>query len=110
MHSVDFVDRRLQSSSNIRIGRFVKADVTVTDLNKTEIRGYAGIFGAVLGESPRHRNAATHSPDEARARPRHALQEPATVDAVIVEVLQLLIDEALLFVRHLPSVVCRLLS
>src|SRR5271156_2458179 len=35
-----------------------------------------------------------------------ALQEPATVDAVI-EVLELLIDKIVLFVRHFPSVACR---
>ena len=109
-HGVDLVDRYLQRGNNIWIGRLVKTDVAVADLYKAEIGSYASILAAALGECPRHRNAAAHGPDQACSRPCHALQEPATIDAVIVEVLQLFIDKILLFVRHLPSVVCSALS
>ena len=109
-HGIDLVDRRLQSSGDVRIGRLVKTDVTVADLHKAEVPAFAGIFAIALGECPRHRDAAAHGPDQACARPCHALQEPATVDAIVVEVLQLLIDKILLLVCHLPSVVCSVLS
>src|SRR5216684_8281046 len=44
--------------------------------------------------------------------PAHAiaLQESATINTVVVEVLQFLIDKILLLVRHLPSQFCNVLS
>src|SRR5579872_535739 len=88
-HGIDFVDRRLQSSGDIRIRRLVEADVTVADLDKAEVRAFGGIFilAAAFCEGPRYRDAAAHGPDQARARPCHALQESATVNTVVVEVL-----------------------
>src|SRR6202040_130619 len=56
-HGIDLVDRRLQGSGDIRIRRLVKTDVTVADLNKAEVRAFAGILAAALGECPRYRNA-----------------------------------------------------
>ncbi len=109
-HRVDLVDCRLQRSGNIRVGRLVKADVAIADLHKAEVPTFAGTSISGFGESPRHRNTATHGPDQACTRPCHALQEPATINAVVGEVLQRLIDKILLFVRHLSSVVCNVLS
>ena len=86
-HGIDLVDGRLQSSGDVRIGWLVKTDVTVTDLDKAEVRAFAGIFAAAFGECPRYRNATAHSPDQARARPCHALQESAAINAIVVEVL-----------------------
>src|SRR5713101_3993387 len=107
---VDFIDRRLQSRSDIRICWLVKADVAVADLDKAEVPAFAGILTVAFGECPRYRDATAHGPDKACPRPCHALQEPATINAVVVEVLQLLIDKILLFVWHLPSVVCSVLG
>jgi hypothetical protein len=84
--------------------------VAVADLDKTEVSAFAGFFVATLGEGSRHRNAAAHCPDESSACPCHALQKPTTVDAIVVKVLYPLIDEISVLIRHLPSVVCRVLS
>jgi hypothetical protein len=46
----------------------------------------------VSAEGPRYRDAGAYSPDESSAGPRHALQKTAAVDAILVEILQLLID------------------
>jgi len=72
-HRVDFVDRRLQSSGDVRIGRFAKPDMTVADLDKAEVPAFAGALIVTLGECPRHRNAAAQCPDQAGTRPCHAL-------------------------------------
>src|SRR5580698_9835743 len=86
-HRIDLVDRRLQSSGDVRIRRFVKADVTVADLHKTEVPAFAGTFAVIFGECPRHWYAAAHGPDQACTGPCHAFQEPATIDTIVVEVL-----------------------
>src|SRR5208282_1376875 len=109
-HRVDLVDRGLQGSGDVRIGWLVETDVTVADLHESEVRAFAGLSPIVFGECARDRNAAAHGPDQACTRPCHALQEPASVDSVVVEVLYLLIDKILLLVRHLPSVVSCVLS
>src|SRR5579864_893736 len=56
-----------------------------------------------LGECPGRWNAAAHSPDQACACPRHALQKSPTINPVVVEVLQFLIDKIFFLVRHLAS-------
>src|SRR5260370_2312004 len=109
-HRIDLVDRRLQSGGDVRVCWLVETDLTVADLDKAEVRAFAGIFAVSFGECPRYRYATAHGPDQACTRPRHALQEPATVDAIVVEILQSLIDKILLLVWHLPSVVCSVLS
>jgi hypothetical protein len=55
-------------------------------------------------ERTRHRNAAAHRPHQPGTCPRHALQKAAPVNAVIVKILQLLIDKVLLLVSHFSSV------
>src|ERR1022692_1975410 len=92
-HGIDFVDRRLQSGGDVRISWLVEADMTVADLDKAEVPGSAATFAAAFGECPRYGDAAAQGPDQAGTRPCHALQEPAPVDAIVVEVLQLLIDK-----------------
>ena len=109
-HRVNFVDCRLQRGSDVRIGRLIETDVAVADLHKAEVPAFAGTSISSLGECPRHWNATAHGPDQPCTRPCHALQEPAAVDAVIVEVLQLLIDKILLFVWHLSSLLCDVLG
>ncbi len=100
-HRIDLVDRGLQRGRDIRICRLVKADVAVADLHKAEVRAFAGVFAATFGECPRYRNAATHRPYQPGTCPCHALQKSATVDAIVVEVLQSLVNQILFFVRHL---------
>src|SRR5207302_5107611 len=97
-HGIDLVDRCLQSRDDVRIGRFVKADVAVADLYKAEVPAIAGILAIDLGEGPRPRDATAHRPDQAGARPCHALQKSTAVDAVVVKVLEILIDKTLRFV------------
>src|ERR1700693_2309805 len=97
-HSVDFVDCRLQSSGDVRISWLVETDVAVTDLNKSKVRAFAGIFAVAFGEGPRYWNAAAHGPYQACSSPCHALQEPTTIDSIVIQVLQTLIDKILLFV------------
>ena len=106
---VDLGDCRLQSRRDVRICWLVKADVAVADLDKAEVPAFAGILTVAFGECPRYRDATAHGPDQPGPRPCHALQEPATINAIVVEVLQLLIDKILFFVWHLPSVVCSVL-
>src|SRR6202140_3220124 len=109
-HRVDLVDCRLQSGGDVRVGRLVKTDVTVADLDKAEVPAFAGIFAVAFGECSRYWDATAHGPDQPGPRPCHALQEPARITAIVVEVLQLLVDKILLLVWHLPSVVYSVLS
>src|SRR5580692_1466768 len=102
-HRVDLVDRRLQSSGDIRVGRLVEADVAVADLHECEVRAFARTSISGLRECPRDRNATAHRPDQACTCPCHALQKSTTIDAVIVEVLQFLIDKILHLVCHVVS-------
>src|SRR2546430_2726718 len=105
-HRVDLIDRRLQSCGDVLICWLVKADMAVADLDKAEVPTFAGILTVAFGECPRYRDATAHGPDKPGPRPCHALQESAAVDAIVVEVLQLLIDKILFLVWHFPSVVC----
>src|SRR5579871_6693991 len=91
-HRVDLVDRHLQRSGDVRVGWLVKADVAVANLHKGEI-AVATTSMRGLGECPGRWNAAAHSPDQACACPRHAFQKSPTINAVVVEVLQFLIDK-----------------
>src|SRR5580704_17940680 len=98
-HRVNLVDRRLQSRGDIRVSRLVEADVTVADLHESKVRTFARTSIGGLREYSRPRNATAHRPDQACTCPCHALQKSTTIDAVVVEVLQFLIDQTL----HLVS-------
>jgi hypothetical protein len=77
--------------------------VAVADLHKAEVPAFAGVLAVAFGEGPRHWNASAYSPDQACTGPCHAFQETATIDPVVIEVLQFLIDEMFVFVCHLAS-------
>jgi hypothetical protein len=79
------------------------ATAAAADLNETEIRSLASGFASAIREGAGYGNATAHGPDQSRARPCHASQESATVYAVIVEILQPLIDEVFFMGRHLSS-------
>ncbi|HXM22888.1 MAG TPA: hypothetical protein VN948_16635 [Terriglobales bacterium] len=49
-HDIDLVDRRLQSSGDVRICWLVKTNVTAADLDKAEVRTLAGVLAAAFGE------------------------------------------------------------
>ena len=102
-HGVDLVDCGLQSGGDVRVGRFVKSDVAVADLYKGEVPAFSSVFAVAFSEGPRRWNAAAHSPDQAGTCPCHALQESPTIDTVVIEVLQFLIDKIFVLVRHLAS-------
>jgi hypothetical protein len=59
-----------------------------------------------LGEHLGRWNATAHRPDQTCPCPGHALQKSPTIDAVVVEVLQFLIDQIFVFVGHLASRIC----
>ena len=113
-HGVYLVNCLLQGDRNVLIGWLIKADVAIADLHKGKVRAFVSVlvavFVSILGESPGYRDAAAHSPNQASACPGHALQETATINAVVVEVLQILIDKILFFVWHVPSVIFDVLS
>ena len=107
---IDLVDRRLQRRDHIRIGRLVESHVAVADLDKAEVPAFAGMSIHSPWRRPGTPECHRSSSRPARTRPCHALQKSAPVDAIVVEILQFLIDKILLFVRHLSSVVCSVLS
>src|SRR5580698_1608427 len=91
-HRIDLIDRRLQRSCYIRIGRLIETDMTVADLNETEIRCR---HHQPLPEPARRpveqlahpvglHNAARHHPEDPRPRPGHTLEETPSVYAIIV--------------------------
>src|SRR5581483_6433861 len=96
--SVDLVLRRLQRGHNIRIGCLVEAHVAVTDLDKAQLA-----FGLLLAqfskpaEAVRLEHAALHHAKGPGAGPSHALKKSATINAVMVVVMQ---DYIILFFRH----------
>src|SRR5690242_18949504 len=72
--------------------------MAVTDLHKTQIA--VGLFFTQLAEPAEAvglEHAALHHAKRPRAGPGHALQKPATVNAVMVMVMQ---NHVILFVRH----------
>ncbi len=78
---IDLVDCCLQRADHIGVGWFVETNVAVANLNETESR-----FGAGSAEGARTRDPAADGPDYTCSGPGHALQEAATVDAVVVMV------------------------
>ncbi len=49
------MDCCLQNCRDVRVGRFIKADVSVAYLHKAKVRLLAGIFAVVCGKSSGHR-------------------------------------------------------
>ena len=83
-HRADLVDRLLQRGERVRIGGFVEADMAVADLQEGEAGG-ALLGGLRIAEQiQRFWHAARDGPEHARARPDHAFQCVAPVDAVVV--------------------------
>src|SRR5882762_6816631 len=80
--------------------------MAVADLDETELSPFVAAVIEGPSKCLRHRYAPAHGPDQARTRPSHALQKTATVDAIIVEVLQVLVDIVAILFSHLSSVVC----
>src|ERR1700757_3143666 len=78
-HRVDLGDRLLKGAERIGISRLVEADMTVADLQKGEVARFRVGGGSLADEAQRTRHAAAHGPENAGARPGHALQQPAAV-------------------------------
>src|SRR5579872_513140 len=102
-HSVDFVNGDLKRCCYIGVGGFVKSDVAVADLDEAEICAFHRVLVTAFCEGARNGNASTEGPNQSCTRPCHTLQKPTTVDAVIVEILQVLINQVVLLVCHLAS-------
>ena len=81
---VDFVYGGLQRGGDIRIRGLVESDMAIADLD--EVKFALGSGGRSLAESPRAEDAAADGPENSGAGPSHALQESASIDAVVVVV------------------------
>src|SRR5258708_21252887 len=82
---VDFVHRRLQCRSDVRMGGLVEACMAVADLDEAEISFPAM---CVFAKGSGARNAAGDCPDDACSGPGHAVQESAAVDTVVAIVVR----------------------
>ena len=69
---VDAVDGLLQASQHVLVGLAVESDVGVADLDEAEVAANRRRLGG-LCEVARREHASAQHPDEAAARPRHAL-------------------------------------
>ncbi|HEX3524244.1 MAG TPA: hypothetical protein VHT52_19410 [Stellaceae bacterium] len=78
-HCYDLVDRLGQRGARVGVGWQVEADMAVADLHKSEggLRRLGGLRPADQAERARH--PAAQGPNDAGARPRHALQQAAAV-------------------------------
>ena len=86
---VDSIDRDPQCAGHILVDLLAKADVAVADLRKGEIIGACFIR---LTQRPRGENsAAADRPDHAGADPGHTLEKSATVNAVAIDLLFMVI-------------------
>src|SRR5712671_4965205 len=75
---VDLIHRGLESQVDIRIGCLVEPDVTVADLDESEVLG-ARLFGLSTQQAG-CRYASGEAPHYPRSSPLHAFQEAAPVD------------------------------
>jgi hypothetical protein len=80
---VDLVDDRRDRANDVRVSRFVEVYVAVTDLDEVEF-SLRGLH--LLAESPPTQDAAADSPHNASSGPSHTLSETATVNAVVIVV------------------------
>jgi hypothetical protein len=84
---IDLGNGLLQGGNYIRVGRLVKTDVAVADLDEAEISrgGHGTVRGcrAERAEDSRAQHATADRPQHPGANPGHAFQEPAPVHAVL---------------------------
>src|SRR5580698_1942474 len=80
---VDFVDRGLHCSDDVRISRLVESDVTVADLDKREVVLRRFRVGS---EQFRGGYAPGDRPDDTGSGPGHALKKASAVDAVFEKI------------------------
>src|SRR5262249_15150598 len=78
---VDPVDRRFQRADHVGIRRLVESHVAVADLHETQLA--RGDDACRAAQRVRLENAALHEKQRARARPGHAAEKPAPVNAVL---------------------------
>jgi hypothetical protein len=77
-----------QGSRHVWIGRFIEADMTITDLHEAEISSEVFyLLLQYLAESKRFQNAGLQQTKSARSSPGHALQKTATIHSVAIEIL-----------------------
>ena len=80
--SVHLIDRFLQGSERIGIGRFAKTYMTIRNLREAEARGR--LFGRLRRSNAEELrglwHAAAERPDDAGAGPDHAFERAAPVD------------------------------
>ena len=78
---VDLAHRSLERAGDILIRRLFEADMTVAELDEREVRRLGR--RRLLAEHSRRKQAAADGPDHSGAGPGHALEEPASIDAVV---------------------------
>ena len=81
-------DGRLQGRDDVLVGVLRKPDVAVADLREDEVSGGEPTAAREAEERQRRRleHARRGHPGHASARPRHAVQKAASVDAVLVAI------------------------
>src|SRR5271165_5588351 len=98
---VNFIDSSLQGSRNIRIRRLVETHVTVADLHETQLALHvARAHLCKAAHAVGFQNAALHDAERARSRPRHAFQEAAAIDPILIVIVQ---DLVLYVASHFSS-------
>src|SRR5262249_51848816 len=98
LERVDLVDGRLEGPGDVLIRFLGEPDVAVADLDEREAPSRRSFGPSTEGAGGEETSA--HRPDEPRAGPGHALQEPATIDAVALAVVVYVICHF----RNSPSV------
>src|SRR5262245_43657638 len=86
LQTTDLVDGCLQRGRHIRVGRFVKSDVTVTDLGESEPDAIG--IGKRLSQEFCGWYASIDRPKESGTGPGHTFQEAPPVDAVVVVIVR----------------------
>ena len=78
---IDPRDRLLHRTDHVLVRLAFKADVGVADLNEAEVPGL-GAPRRRVRQAVGREDSTTDGPEQPRTGPGHALEEPATVDAV----------------------------
>ena len=79
---VDLRDRLLHRADHVLVRLALEADVGVADLNEAEVTG-RGAPGRGVRQAAGREDSTTDGPKQPRTGPGHALEESATVDAVL---------------------------
>src|SRR5436305_8371951 len=86
---IDLFDGGFESADHVRVSSLIETHMAIADLDETELA--FGLVGANFrnpAEAVRLQHPAFNYAEGASTRPRHALQKTATINAVVVMVMQ----------------------